>query len=231
MFSGLLFSLIVGASFSCADSGVLPMPIMVDAEMKNLPKRVCHQYAGDFEALSFKVIKDRKQRFYRESDPALTVDVGDIKAGRLSVSWQKDGEKVRSVWLTVDAQKRAWVYKKPVSFGQKIRRSDVRLETVNIANSLGVKTLVDESPKGMIAKKRSRKGQLIDTSMVGVPALVKRNDRVKVIVKNKGLTIESRGLALSTGWRAGDLVSVKVNQATESIRAKVVGVKEVHVEI
>lgn len=230
MFASFLLSLLIGSTFSCSGYTSVQLELHSSIEIRKLPKSVCKNFGSNYDALNFKILKDHRNNHYVEGKN-LSMRIGEIQAGRLSVEWYDEGKRVRSLWLAVEAKKKAWVYAKSVSFGKKIRRSDVSFEVVNIAHSLGTKTLVSESPKGMVAKKRSRKGQLIDESMIGIPALVSRNDSVKVIVKKRGLTIESKGTALSTGWLAGDLISVKVSRATEIIRAKVVGVKEVHVEI
>lgn len=193
----------------------------------------CQQHANDFDEVEFEVITQQKTRNIEQQKTARgSLHIGPVRAGRAQLKWQSaDSPDHVTVWLKVTAKRNSWTVNKSIPPGGSIEAVDVQQVVANVAPLMGIKVISAESPVGKVAAKQMRAGDIVTADSVTEPPLVKRNDRVQVIVRSGALQITSPGQALATGWKVGDLIPVTVENAEGPTEAKVIGKGNVAIQI
>jgi flagella basal body P-ring formation protein FlgA len=117
---------------------------------------------------------------------------------------------------------------RPVERGQVIQAGDVQLAAFP-AKSAGDRLLHEvEFAVGQEAARSFAPGQPIDPQSLRPPILVRRRDRVRVLVLAPGVRVTTDGLALADGAQ-GEWVQIETRYSSEKLRARVCGPRQVEV--
>ena len=193
---------------------------------------LCHELTSTYDDVELKRISERHKKASKDADKAHgRFVIEDIRAGRTKMVWQSEKkEATTEIWVAVKAKKEVWVFRNNLSSGTKIKKRHTSKKKVNVAHLLGVHDLPSERPVGMITTKRVGKDTVITSDLISEPPLIKRKEKIKVVIEVGALRITSDGVALETGWKLGDTISVKVENSEEPVKAIVRGEKLVDVE-
>ncbi|PCK03397.1 MAG: flagella basal body P-ring formation protein FlgA [Alteromonadaceae bacterium] len=209
--------------------------LIKNTEYDNWPYYVCNKYTQQYYNVRLKVLKQSNNTTIevKTSNKSLgQLEIGEVLAGRAKIQWHANtGTKKYLWWIQIQAQQDVWVFRHNLNIEEKIKKSDIKKSRSDVAKLLGVQTPTKESPAGKITRRTVRKGAIITENLISPPPLIRKNDAINIIASNAKITLSSRGIALNTGWKAGEHIQVKVNGATEAIRATVSGKKTAHVDI
>ncbi len=87
-----------------------------------------------------------------------------------------------------------------------------------------------EDAVGNVVERPVRAGQMIDAENVELPELVRRGERVSIVVNHGGVRVRTEGRARDSGKR-GDVVMVESAARRNAFQAVVTGVKEVEISV
>lgn len=96
---------------------------------------------------------------------------------------------------------------RPVARGEIIRRGDLEMQRIPLSRAELMEPATDDAIIGFEARRAMRAGVPIASNDVQSPTLVKRNDRVVILLRTGRLTISADGRATENG-AAGDTISV-----------------------
>lgn len=134
------------------------------------------------------------------------------------------------VWFKVRVFQAGWRYGRDAKAEQPLATAEPEPTLVDIA---ALQLRADElavAPDTEWLARSVRAGEPILQRDLTLAPMVKRNERVTVIVKGNGLVIRTQGTALRNGT-LGEQVPVEVKGAATSSSAEVVARGEVHVDI
>lgn len=225
-----------------AASSALPCSVAVNPPpnaslLGNVLQQVCQQLANRYESVSLSLISHGTvpERALADAFVAKSIELGSMRAGRLPVSvvWLTSASEQHKgvIWFRVNAMVSVWRARHDLKAEQLISASDVELVQLDVAAEPTTTAQSVESPVGKAVLRAVRKNQVLAGDVLSEPALVKRNERVRVMLNEAGLQLIARGTALTTGWRKNDVVQVQVAGAESTITGKVANVGEVYVEI
>lgn len=203
----------------------------------NVRQQVCQQLSSRYKNISLSLISigTVPEKALAHGLAALNVELGSMRAGRLPVSimWSAPAAKKQQgvMWFRVNAMTSVWRTRHDLKAEQVISGTDVELVQLDVAAEPKTAAEPISSPVGMAVVRPVRKHQVLASDDLSEPALVKRNDRVRVMLNQAGLQLLARGTALTTGWRKNDVVQIQVSGAEATITGKVASVGEVYVEI
>jgi flagella basal body P-ring formation protein FlgA len=118
---------------------------------------------------------------------------------------------------------------KPLARNQMIYHQDVQLNARNVSK---IKDTYYTRIEDVIGKQMQRKvgnGEIIFSSMIEIPPLIYKGDKVTIIAESSALLIKTTGIALSDGY-AGEQIRVKNTMSNKVIQAKVVDQHTVKVQ-
>jgi flagella basal body P-ring formation protein FlgA len=118
---------------------------------------------------------------------------------------------------------------KPLARNQMIARQDVKLITRNVSK---IKDTYYTRTEDVIGKQIQRKvgnGEIIFSSMIEIPPLIYKGDKVTIIAESRLLLIKTTGIALSDGY-AGEQIRVRNTMSNKVIQANVVNPNTVKVQ-
>lgn len=213
------------------------MPLVGRSLIEQVQQQVCQQLATKYDTVSLKLIS---QGSMTDEQMASRVDVkgielGAMRNGRLpvSVSWPTaSGERrTNAIWFRVTATVSAWRVRRDLRAEHVITPADIEHVKVDVAGESSANPSPTATPVGKAIRRSVRKNQVLASDVLSEPALVKRNDRVRVKLNQAGLEVIARGTALTTGWRKDDVVQIQIAGAEATVTGKVANEGEVYVEI
>ena len=199
-------------------------------------QQLCTSMTSRYDQVSVELLSTANiaEPVLEQMSPAV-ISLGVMRAGRIpvSITWlNARAQRQQGVlWFRVRGMASAWVFNTDLRAEAQLTDANVAKEIVDLAALDSSREQVSSAPIGKAVTTAVRKGHLVRNELLKDPALVARNQRVRVLAKQRGLHIATRGVALTTGWQLGDKVTVEVAGAQESVMAKVSGKGEVHVEM
>lgn len=148
----------------------------------------------------------------------------------LTVKAMCDGTQRWSVFVPVKVEvySPAVVAVNSLARGHLITEGDVQIVRVNTsAQGYGHLASLD-AVRGMALKRPLRAGEVLRTSHLLAPNVVKRGDNVVVEARNSGISVVVSGTALAAG-QVGDQIKVRNIQSNRVVDAKVVAPGKVEV--
>lgn len=109
----------------------------------------------------------------------------------------------------------------PVTAGEVLNDAHVTLERrdiTNVTDALGAPA----AALGQTTRRSLRAGELLRTSQLSAPVMVKRGDAVVMIARHEGIEITTAGEALDTGAQ-GAFVRVRNAASGQVVRMRVIG--------
>ena len=225
-------------------SATLTCPELVEPIVRSEPstllaqaqQKLCQAVSARFEATSLTLLSA-----VNVSDASLissantAIEIGPTRAGRVPVtmSWPSTkGVRQQGVlWFRINGRGTAWRLRHNVNLGHVLTVQDVEQIVVDLAALDLVREQTATSPVGLATVKAARQGEVMLSQALREPALVKRNERVRVVVGQPGLKIVTHGVALTIGWNRNDAVQIALADSEQTVLAKVAGEDEVYVEI
>ncbi|HIE09803.1 MAG TPA: flagellar basal body P-ring formation protein FlgA [Armatimonadetes bacterium] len=125
--------------------------------------------------------------------------------------------------------RRVVVARRPIPMGSKVKEGDVELAEANIMGKEGV---LDDLKKvvGRVARRPIRAGEVVTSSLLRPPEVVRRGDRVRVILRSGGVVVQLLGKALDGGG-VGEKVRVRIEGRRGEFLGRVAAKGEVMVEL
>ncbi|VUD61779.1 hypothetical protein TDB9533_02891 [Thalassocella blandensis] len=232
MFEILFLYLLSGNSFYCDQ--VQPVTYQNEAvPFAMWTGAVCHELSKEYQNVHLSVLRSTQKGMTDKFDVNAKgkVDIEEVGAGRIKVHWQSLNSSDEITFYTkVYAEKNVWVFKRNIEPGKEIKKRYLKKEMRDVYRLSGVKQLLSEAPVGKVSNRRIQKSQIATEDLIREKALVNKNDRVLVVVKNDGLKIQTKGKALTTAWEVDEKVQVYISQTKQSIDGFVKGEKLVYVE-
>jgi flagella basal body P-ring formation protein FlgA len=147
----------------------------------------------------------------------------------LKLDFLSMGKRVKSQWVRVDAVAEAPVVivKRPVSYGQALRPSDVEVEVRQFDRLEGMFTAKNDVI-GSVAKRSLLEGEILTQRDLKEAMLVSRGDVVTLLVRGPAFQVSALGRARDSGCR-GDAVVIENLDSKQLVHATVVGNKTVEV--
>lgn len=189
-----------------------------------LTRYVCEQWKGKFEKMSWQLIGSENKKFLDTNRKIISYEVGDLRNGRLwvKVNSSLDGQQQNGIiWLRIKGYATVWSVKRDTSVNSLLLKEDIFQRSADVTTENITRDQIVEDPVGMYVRKSLRKGAIISTANVSKPPLIQQNQPIQVLVENNGLRITAKAIALSTGWRVGDIITVLVNGASQKTEAVV----------
>lgn len=154
-------------------------------------------------------------------------------AARVAVElrWDVCGEAARKlVWFKARAWRQAWVYGRAAGRDAALAEAQPSPALVDMAQWRLPDSDLAAAPAGEYLARPVQSGAPLRRADLKPAPLVKRNDRITVLVQGRGLQLRVAALALQFG-AAEEWIAVMVDGAEKSIRARVVAPGVVHVDI
>lgn len=142
-----------------------------------------------------------------------------------------DGKLQRSHWARVRAKARGRVavVRRPLSFGQILRRGDVELVEQDLVDLEGCISSL-EGLDGLVARRPMAPGAVLRMRDLQQPVLVRAGDIVTLIARGPTFSISASARARQAG-RQGESILVQNLDSREVVTAKVVGTGEVRIDL
>lgn len=146
------------------------------------------------------------------------------------VDLQINGKSIKQIVMQarISVFRQAVVAINAIPNGQMISNDDLELRRIDISSSQGKSFNSLEDLAGMAAKTYIQAGQVVTTSHVIPPMLVKRGNVVSLEANSRGFVIRTTGVAQQDG-RKGELIRVKNTASKQIVDAKVIGSGRVEV--
>lgn len=198
---------------------------------EDVPKVICAHYQTSFENVSIRLLNSHTPGDGLKANGVKLgrLSISKLRAGRSKISWYSKSEEY-IFWIKVSGSINQWVFKKKLNSEDTIRKKDIVLAPVDVSKIADISLLPKLSPIGKAVNRSVRVDQLVTNKLLSDPPLVKRNDRVIIKLYSGGIKLTLNGKALKTGWNVDDNVSVEL-ESKERLNAKVMGIKEVYVEM
>lgn len=135
---------------------------------------------------------------------------GSSRAGNITVGIRCDGAKPWTIYVNaqVKLMRPVLVLGNPLSRGQVISESDLRLETRDIGRLNGGYLGDPRKVVGLQARMPLRAGYVLSAKVLMRPKLVRRGQTVTLLAQSQGFEVRSAGRALQDGV-AGEQISVE----------------------
>jgi len=149
----------------------------------------------------------------------------------LKLDFFSEGERLRSQWVRVDAVAKAQVVvlNKDVSYGEPLRRADLKIEPRHFDRLEGVFTSLDDVVD-CVAKRSLTEGEILTQRDLKEAVLVQRGDVVTLLVRGPAFVVSALGRSRDSGAR-GDAVVIENLDSKQLVHATVVGQKMVQVVV
>lgn len=134
-----------------------------------------------------------------------------------------------TLWFKVKALREVWVYGSNAASGMSVAEASPYREQRDIAQLQVRPAELGEKLEGQWLKEYVRAGRPVLQRQLQREPLVKRDDRVQVVVAGRGFVLSTSGTAIGPG-HLGEEVPVMVEGAGSSVLAVVSGEREVHVQ-
>lgn len=134
-----------------------------------------------------------------------------------------------TLWFKVKALRDIWVYGRNAASGVPVAEASPYREQRDIAQLQIRPAELGEHIEGQWLKEYVRSGRPVLQRQLQREPLVKRDDRVQVVVAGRGFMLSTSGTAIGPG-HLGEEVPVMVEGAGTSVLAVVSGEREVHVQ-
>jgi flagella basal body P-ring formation protein FlgA len=118
---------------------------------------------------------------------------------------------------------------RPLARHQVILRKDIQLYTRNVSKIKDTYYTRIEDVIGKQIQRKAGNGEIIFSSMIEIPPLIYKGDKVTIIAESRALLIKTTGIALSDGY-AGEQIRVKNTMSNKVIQANVVNQNTVKVQ-
>ena len=187
-----------------------------------ITQSVCEQWKGKFEKMSWQLIGSENKKFLDANRKIISYEMGELRNGRLwvKVNSSLDGlQQSGIIWLRIKGYATVWSVKRDISVNSLLLKEDIVQRSADVTTENITLDQTVEEPVGMYVRKSLRKGAIISTANVSNPPLIQQNQPIQVLVKNNGLQITAKAIALSTGWSVGDTIAILVNGASQKTEA------------
>jgi len=126
-----------------------------------------------------------------------------------------------TVWLAIDIPSGALVYAEAHRPGDRPTAAQMTERTINRAMVSGTPLASADALQGLRLQRSVRPGQVVLIEDFEQEPDVLRDDRVSLSIQTGGLSIHMSATALRDG-RIGDIVDVRAERATASVRARII---------
>ena len=149
----------------------------------------------------------------------------------LTVSIMVNNQFVQRVGLTgwIDRFEDIVCTSRPLTRNQVISRKDILLFARNVSKIKDTYYTRIEDVIGKQIQRKAGNGEIIFSSMIEIPPLISKGDKVTIIAESRSLLIKTTGIALSDGY-AGEQVRVKNTMSNKVIQANVIDQNTVKVQ-
>lgn len=139
------------------------------------------------------------------------------------------GKEVKSLWVSARIRvfKDAVVALNPIRMNKRVAKGDLKLVRMELGETNEAVESIEEA-EGMVSKRPISAGAVIRKDYLKQVPLIKRGERVILIVENGQFKIKSTGVASEDGYRGG-LIAVRTALGKE-VTGKVAGPGEITVE-
>jgi flagella basal body P-ring formation protein FlgA len=144
------------------------------------------------------------------------------RSGRFDLTFRTDGSNVLRVTGQASEAYDSVVVTRPVARGEVLRASDVRIEKRPKQESQGDAAHDLNAVIGMSAQQALRAGQVVRTSDLVRPQIVRRGEAVVLHYEVPGIVLTARGKAEESG-AMGDVVSIMNLQSKRVVQGIVTG--------
>lgn len=196
-------------------------------------KEVCEKLVVDYENVVLTPISSSYKKV--AGDGLRGIVLSTPLAGRLKIRRViNDGNNGFQEILTnysFNAYKTVWVLKKKIRHGDLIDKKDIFRKKINVAPFIGLRNFDVKNPVGMTTIKNMPSGSFLYEEIISAPALIRVKDRVTVVLHLDNLKIKTIGVALENGINLEDEIKVKIIDTGAVVNAKIIGKKDVYVEI
>lgn len=147
----------------------------------------------------------------------------------VSVTLYMKGKEVKSIWASarVKVFREVAVALNALRMNQKISAGDLKMQRMEVRDMPDVFISLKEL-EGMLAKRPISAGSVIKKDYIKPEALIKRGEKVAVVIENKKLRIKTVGTATEDGYRDG-FVTVRTGAGKE-VSGRVSGPGEMTIE-
>ncbi len=129
-----------------------------------------------------------------------------------------NGEKTKA-WVSVNYQMKVPKLIVNLELGQEISDNDVVWLSSNVQNPDAY--FHHQLPRRLISNKKLAVDSVISTHNTKIRPVISNGDRVLIVYSNRGVRIESKGIALASG-NIGDRIIVQPENAEKSVLVEVV---------
>ncbi len=186
--------------------------------------KVCEKWQATFEKISWQLMNVTNKKNQDAAQKLISYEIGDLRNGRVWVKTNTSsvGKQQQEIfWFRIRGFATVWSAKHDVPVNSVLTRDDLIQQSVDVSTENLTQDQIVVDPMGMFVRKSLRKGTTISTANVSGPPLIQQNQRIQVLIENNGLQIKAKGIALSTGWKVGDAITVLVNGASKRTDATV----------
>ncbi len=152
------------------------------------------------------------------------LDSESLKLGRqpIPVSVLVDGEAVSSISLNAVIKRfvEVPVVRRTIKRGVRITADDIQWHKIELVRAIDGLVKDEMDVIGMVAVRTIREKTPLRTKWFRLPLAVDRGERVRVRVAQKGLVINTVGIALEKG-RVGDLIELRNPQSHVRYEARI----------
>jgi len=139
------------------------------------------------------------------------------RVGKVTVSVEllRGGSVVKTFWSSarISIYREVVVALRTLRTGEKISPGDVKVSREEMTRARRAVTSVDEA-EGMVVKRPITAGSVVKEGYLRMEEVIKRGERVDLVVESETLKIRSRGIASEDGG-LGSTVTVKVVSGKE----------------
>lgn len=180
---------------------------------------------GDIEVYGYDPAADR----YDSVKVGLPRSASHTGKLAVSVSLLSKGREAKTVMAsaTVRAFKEIVVAVNPIRMGQKLGKDDLRLQRMEARDMFGAVDSIDEAA-GMVAKRPITAGSVVKKDYIKPVAVIRRGDRVSVLISNDRMKIKTAATAVEDGYN-DKTISARTASGKE-VSGRVVGPGEILVE-
>jgi len=167
-------------------------------------------------------------------DKALTYQLHDksLRASNVTIKAQCQGQVQWSFYLTakVSLEGKVLVASRDLARHETLKASDLQLEfrTINTA-AYGSLTAMD-SALGKQTKKPIRANELIKSSSLTAPRVIRKGDLVTVTALTGGISVATAGTAMANG-KVGEQIRVQNNRTDRVIKARITAAGQVQISL
>ncbi|WP_143873046.1 flagellar basal body P-ring formation chaperone FlgA [Catenovulum sediminis] len=209
-----LLSLALGTEFNCGPTNSEPLTGSTKIEWQ---AKVCKHFAYLGEEVSIAVISQPITVNKPNSSNHSKFELGALISGRSKFSWQDQEGKLTQAWLKIKVLKEVWVFEQDLPQLSMLTEEVVKLKKLDVAALLPEPLILTNTLSELVTRKNVRKGQILTQATVAVSPKIFPRQQITIVLKNRGLTLETLGTSIDAGWEIGDSVRALITDSNKSI--------------